>query len=289
MPKIKVILISSVHPEPTSAGQITLYRHLIGHSEIEVEVYGDEPVKLTPSTMLRRLFGRLGRTGFRRFAQDFWAVWEGRWLDSFLPGEVSQDGRTVVFTVAHGDACMAALRFANRNQLPFVTIFHDWWPDIPNVHSYFRKRLEQNFRLLYESSKTALCVCEGMKNALGDNPNAQVMYPIPARPNSRSNGALGTKSASESFKVVYFGNLSEYGPMLADVLLELKDHRTVRLEVQGADPNWPEDFQKEMREKGLWRDFAPRNQLDGWLAEANAFLVVMGFEPKLKRRLENPW
>jgi glycosyltransferase involved in cell wall biosynthesis len=41
-----------------------------------------------------------------------------------------------------------------------------------------------------------------------------------------------------------------------------------------------------MFEKGLWKDFAPRNELDDWLAEADAFLIPMVFEAGMRRRMQ---
>jgi hypothetical protein len=46
------------------------------------------------------------------------------------------------------------------------------------------------------------------------------------------------------------------------------------------------DFKEEMKQRGLWLDFAPREELDDWLESAAALLVVMRFEPALRRRME---
>jgi len=41
-----------------------------------------------------------------------------------------------------------------------------------------------------------------------------------------------------------------------------------------------------MRDRKIWQDFAPRHELDKWLADADAFLVPMVFEPKMRRRMQ---
>lgn len=41
-----------------------------------------------------------------------------------------------------------------------------------------------------------------------------------------------------------------------------------------------------MRDRQLWLDFAPREELNDWLASADVFLVVMSFDPALMRRME---
>src|SRR6267143_2047952 len=97
---VKAIIISSVRPEPTSGGQLVLYLHLYRQPGITADVYGAEPGRLTCSSIIRRLFGRLNQTRFNRIAQDVWTVWQGRWLDPHLPRDVNDDDSLVVLTVA---------------------------------------------------------------------------------------------------------------------------------------------------------------------------------------------
>jgi len=282
MSAIRVIVISSVRPEPTGAGQIVLHRHLVDQPGIEWENYGSEPTRLTASSAIRRAVSRLAQTRLHRFAEDFWIWYDGRWLDSSLPKTVPADKQTVVLTVAQGDASGSARRFAQKHRLPLVTIFHDWSPDMSLSHSAWRKFLEKRFRELYRQSQLALCVSEEMRNQLGPHPNAQVLYPIPAK----ASPPLAPQTRHDDFRVLYFGNLYDYGPMVAEALNELKGHSKTRLEVRGGNPRWPLGFQKEMQQAGLWHDFAPRAELDEWLGSANAFLVPMVFEPAMRRRME---
>lgn len=279
---VRVIVISSVRPEPTSAGQIVLHRHLVNQPGILWESYGSEPARLTASSAVRRAMGHLTKTRLQRFARDFWAWRDGRWLDGLLPGTVPAGGQAVVLTVAQGDACGAARRFSQKHRLPLVTFFHDWWPDMGLIHPSFHELLEKQFRELYRQSRLALCVSEGMRAVLGPHPNAQVLYPIPAM----ASPILPASMPHDDFRVLYHGNLGEYGPMLANALNELKGHRQVRLEVRGGNPRWPEHFRQEMQREGLWHDYAPRAELDEWLGSANAFLVPMVFEPAMRQRME---
>lgn len=279
---IKVIVVSSVRPEATSAGQIILYRHLVNQPGIEWESFGSESSRLTASSAVRRAAGRLAQTRLHRFAHDFWVWRDGRWLDGLLPRTVPAGERVMVLTVAHGDACGTARRFAKKHRLPLVTFFHDWWPDIVLSHAPFRKLLGKHFRDLYRQSQLAFCVSEEMRAVLGPHPNAQVLYPIPAK----ANPLLPPQTAHDHFRILYLGNLGDYGPILAEALGELKRHPQVRLEVRGGNPRWPDDFRQEMQREGLWHDHAPRAELDEWLGAANAFLVPMVFEPAMRRRME---
>lgn len=282
MNNIRLYVISSVRPEPSSAGQVILHRHLTEIPGLEYESYGHEPEVITPSSAIRRIMGRLSQTPAKRFAHDFWAWREGRWLDALLPPSVPDPTCSVVVTVAQGDACGAAQRFAQKHRLPLVTFFHDWWPDMVSLHAPFREIMEQNFRDLYRQSQLALCVSEGMRMELGSHPNAQVLYPIPSK--GRQLHAL--PKSTNTLKVLYFGNLREYGTMMAQALHELKGHTQVRMEARGANPNWPDSFRSVMAQEGMWHDFAPRDVLNSWIQSADAFLVPMVFDPCMRRRME---
>lgn len=279
---LKVFIISSVRPEPTSAGQVILHRHLTDITGLRYEVYGLEPVLLTPSSAIRRFMGRLSQSRAKRIAHDFWVWRDGRWLDALLPTSVPEPSSSVVLTVAQGDVCGAAQRFAQKHRLPLVTFFHDWWPDMAAVHRSFQRHLERRFRDIYQQSQLALCVSEGMRAKLGEHSNAHVLYPIP----SKMTKLAETPKRINSLKVLCFGNLHEYGPMVAEALQELKGHTQIRMEARGANPNWSDSLRSEMAQEGMWHDFAPRDVLQSWIQSADAFLVPMVFDPCMRRRME---
>ncbi len=276
-------MISSVRPELTSAGQLILHRHLARQPDIQCKVYGTEPARLTLSSGVRRLVGRLAQTRLRRWAHDFWAWRDGRWLDALLPQKISHNGSTVVMTVAQGDACGAARRFAQKHRLPLVTFFHDWWPDMPSCHPAMRKVLERQFQRLYRDSAISFCVCDGMMQALGGHPGAQVLLPIPAK---RTLPPQSHCRPPGPFRLLYFGNLREYGPILGEALEALRPSKTLRLEVRGQNPLWPVALKVWAAQTGHWLEFASRKELEAWMDTANACLVPMMFQPNLRRRME---
>jgi len=282
----QVVVISSVLPRPTSAGEIILHRHLSGLADWTVQV-SPPPHEAIPLSTPVKLLKRLERTRFHRWGHDLEAMANGLIWSTSTSSAILLDSPTVVLTVAHGDGCWAAQRFARRYQLPLVTIFHDWWPDIPAVHAPIRALLANRFQQLYRRSALALCVSEGMQQQLGSHPNSQVLYPIPAEGTQQVSGKTSLPvGPNQSFRVIYLGNLYDYGPMLGDLLQAVKHHPRVQVQVRGANPSWPGGFQEEMRKRGLWLDFAPRSELEDWLASADAFLVTMSFDPALRRRME---
>ena len=276
-------MISSVLPAPTSAGEAILHRHLSQSDGWNVSVIVDQR-KGSEFNLFTRVVKRLYRTRFHRWAGSLDVLAQGRRWDALLSSCPGTNHQAVVLTVAHDDACWAACRFSQKHSLRLATIFHDWWPDIPSVHAPCRRLLNERFLRLYRESDLALCVSEGMQDALGPHANSLVLYPIPATlPDDLRPRAEGQ---SGQLRVLYFGNLYDYGKMLAALLSEAKDHASVRVQVRGTQPNWPADFHAEMRERGLWLDFAPRAELNEWLNSADAFLVAMSFDVALRRRME---
>ena len=281
---IRVIFISSVTPSIYRAGPIVLHRHLVDEPDIDLHVLNIEPKQWTLRKLLRRILGRLSQTRLHPFCEDVMALWRGGWIDAELPVPQETGLPTVVMTVAHEEACYAAMRYAKKYNLPLVTFFHDWWPDIPNIHLPFRHVIERSFRRLYRESALALCVSPGMKKALGPHENAKVLLPIPAKPqptNDHSAHEIG-----KPFRLLYAGNLTEYGPMLMAALHVFKDHPSIRLEVRGSNPAWPPSFVEKMRDCGLFLPYVLRSELDAWLDSADGFLITQTFEEKDKRLMQ---
>lgn len=254
--------------------------------EIDLQLLQTEPQTPGLRKMARRVLACLARTRFGSYAQDVMSLWRGGWIDSELAVPEDADVPTVVMTVAHGDACYAAMRYANRHNLPLVTFFHDWWPDIAGVHRIFRRILNRSFLRLYQESSLALCVGPGMKDELGPHANSKVLLPIPAANNSTENRSATASKKNRPFKLLYAGSLADYGPMLIAALENLKDHPTIRLEVRGNSKDWPDAIKNEMRECGLLLPFEPRQQLDDWLNSADAFLVPQSFEQQHSRLMQ---
>jgi glycosyltransferase involved in cell wall biosynthesis len=253
-----------------------LHRHLIDEKEIELQILKTEPQKRGFRKLTRKVLGRLSKTCFCKYVRDIMVIWCGRWIDPELPAPKNTGMPTVVMTVAQEDACYAAMRYAQRHNLPLVTFFHDWWPDAVDVHSPFRKRLEEAFRSLYHASALALCVSPGMREKLGEHPNAKVLWPIPSSAKATENTPIDRDDTT--FRVVYAGSLGYYGKMLGDALEVLKDHPSIRLEVRGRKPPWSQQFEQEMSDRGLLLPFASRDEFDTWLGSADAFLIPQSFD-----------
>jgi glycosyltransferase involved in cell wall biosynthesis len=287
---MKVVLISSIAPGNAGGGRLVLYNHFKDLDAIELFVICDGPVPGFNHEALKhrissRIFKRIAKTRLRRWGLDC--------QELFLPcspKRVSEICRSfkpdVILTVAHDGLWRLAIKEARASKVPLVTLFQDWWPALSGTHEILRPLLDKQFRALHQNSTVSLCVCEGMLAELGPHPEAEILYDLPHRHTPSISHANSEPAVSKPLKVIYTGNLFDYGVMVQAALESTKDHPGIRLEAIGGDPTWPASFRKEMQERGLWHDFVPVEKLGEWLATADAFLVTMRFEPHYRRYME---
>jgi glycosyltransferase involved in cell wall biosynthesis len=277
MNRIKVLVFSSVVPNAQgSGGDLLLHRYLTSDPSIQSEVVSWRrfPFRL-------KLIGKLKQLGFRLISRSWECLFPvfpcrkmvREMIDDFQPD--------VVLTVAHGWWHIQARRVARELNLPLVSSFQDWWPDFPDVPVTFRPRVEQQFRRTCADSAVAICISDGMRRELGEPPNALVIYPVPSlrvaedwRPDFKL-----------PLRVVYFGNLYEYGTLIESALRALNGSDRVRLEVFGSSPLWTAEVEGYFRSRGLYHGFIPSNQLAKPLQSFQAVLVVMSFDAALRRRM----
>jgi len=187
----------------------------------------------------------------------------------------------VLLTVAHGWWHIQARRLARQFNLPLVSFFQDWWPDFPEIPIAFRPRVERQFRRTYMESDVAICVSGQMRQELGERTNSFVIPPVPSFTTSRA----WTPDFKLPLRLVYFGNLHEYGPQIENALRTLNGADKVRLEVFGASPLWTSGAEDYFRSRGVYNPFIPPNQLIESLRCYNAVLVVMSFDAAMQRRM----
>ncbi len=268
--------VSTVVPAMTTAGPLVLHRHL---ELLRAEGWTVDVVDLTRSTA--RLAARLDRSRFRRWSADGVA----------LAPRLSTAGATlprgaphVVCTVAHGAGFHLAARLARRARAPLVTFFHDFWPDYSVHHRALHSLVEQRFRALYRSSSVALCVSSGMRRELGDHDGSLVLHPIPA-PVTGEVVPPTAPSAARKARLLYAGNLTEYGAMLSTLLDAAARSPEAVVQVRGNDPSWSPERRRDARARGMWLPEVPPSEFFAWLQTGDALLVTMSFAPLLRRQM----
>jgi hypothetical protein len=277
MDRIKVLVVSSVVPNSRgSGGELVLHRYLKSNPRIESKVVSWKrfPFRL-------KVIGKLRELGFQSLSRSTECLFPVLPSNKIVDELVHSFRPDVVVTVAHGWWHIQAGRVARKFELPLVSFFQDWWPDFPDVPLAFRSRVEREFRKTRANSAVAICVSDGMRRELGEPENALVLHDAP----SLTRYGDTTLDFQLPLRVAYFGNLSEYGPLIESALRALKDSERVRLEVFGASPFWTRGAEDEFRSGGFYHGFIPSNELAKSLGEFQAALVVMSFASQHRRRM----
>ena len=294
VPKIRVLLLSSIIPANTYGGPLVLHRHLREQNDLEVLEIGDKDVVGQRASLLDRAVTRLTRTRFRQVALHLKHL-RGESLPSEVESRINRFDPQVVLTVAHGRLFWLALKFARRRRLPLVSIFHDWWPHLAKNHlggisDYTAKLVERRFRTLYRLSDCVLPVCPGMQESLGQHSNCTVVPPIPPKidPTAEVEAGFGCKS---NRRIVYSGNMtSGYGSALRCLLAASGSLRSSFQFVGGAS-DWPDSVASVARNEGiLSHGMIPESDLKLALSNSLALLVTLPFEidPEIYQRTSFP-
>lgn len=148
-----------------------------------------------------------------------------------------------------------------------------------------RNILESRFKKLYQDSTLALCVSEGMRQALGTHANAKLLFPIPEK--SAFGQLPEASNKRENFTVIYAGVLSDiYGPMLQQLCTLSQGITEFNIKLFGPQPDWQESLIKEINQEEIYGGFITRDLLINELIKADALLVVMSFAAKDKTRMQ---
>jgi len=284
---MKLLLVSDIVPINTVGGPLVLYRHLSRADAPVVHVATDGVVPGFDSTRLNhRLCSRILRKA---------AVWPAATLienaaDKLaisyqtLTGLTKKIQPSVLLTVAHGGLCQQALRLSQEFNIPLVTIFHDWWPDISGLTGSRRLQADCDFNSLIAGTTVALSVCSGMDEHLYKSPHVIKLPPMP--PETTTQHFHSIPSKSREIQLRYIGNLGEYGEMIGNALCTLNDMEGIRFEARGASPRWPVSLQEKLKSLKVWDGFMERADMIRWLLEADILLVAMSFAKESRRQVE---
>jgi glycosyltransferase involved in cell wall biosynthesis len=228
-----------------------------------------------------RVIGKLRELGFQFLSRSMECLFPVLPSNKIVHDLVRSFRPDVVVTVAHGWWHIQARAVAREFKLPLVSFFQDWWPDFSDVPVAFRSRVEREFRKTCAKSNVAICVSDGMCRELGEPENALVLHDAP----SLTGGRETARDFQLPLRIAYFGNLSEYGPLIESALRVLESSERVRLEVFGASPLWACGAEDEFRSCGFYHGFISSNELTKALQDFQAALVVMSFAPQHRRRM----
>lgn len=282
------MVVSIAPPQNNHGVRIVLHRHLVQRDPFEILVATnardfDEKI---PFTYLRlpRMLERIRNTRFgpklSAFIRDFenliWAYLPNKNLNDAID-KFEPDAMLVL-----ADNCLSkmAFRAARKRGIPIAGLFLDWVPIMMGYygHSWTIPGLDRWFRRFYKECDLAICTSDGMKEELGDHSNSHVIYPMPGQHQvPKVDSAI--KRCSEKFQLVYVGSVEKfYGRMLCSLITVIDATTDIKITVIGPRADWPQEVLNIADEKGIYLGFKPPEEASGYLASADALLVVMSFE-----------
>ena len=194
-----------------------------------------------------------------------------------------------IFTIPDNTLSWTAYLLAKKMGVPLITNFQDWWPrgqftlDLEKPFPPVTTFLERRFRKLYRASSLAFCTSAGMKENLGPHPNAPVLYPCPAPRDPEYKPAFVPPPNGKPLRLVYAGTVvNSYGCSVLRLAKLLRGRSDLEFHVYGPHPDWPAADLAQLKADGVYRGLVPHEALKTKLQEADACLVVMSFEKRLK-------
>lgn len=288
--KPRIFYCAWTPPSKASGACLAMRRHLVERNDFETLVLVNEGVK-NPDFPLRCFkrpawLERAMRTRFRRIIRQIEMCVLG-WIMLPTALRLAREFKPdVIFTIPDNDVSWCAYLLSRCLKLPLVTNFQDWWPhnqywaDSERPFPWTRKLIERRFRMIYCASELAFCTSEGMKEFLGDHPNAVTLFPCPGEAPKQITPAE-LPDGSRPIRIVYAGTVSgDYGRMVLALAKRLHSLSCkFDFQVYGPRPDWPTEDTNWARNAGIYRGFIPHEQLRPVMAEADAFISVMSFEP----------
>lgn len=261
-------------------GELVLHRYLDQDPTIEHEIF-----RKTKFPLRLKIIGKLRQLGFKWLGgvlECFWPVYPDpkdidRRLLSFKPD--------LILTVAHAWWHLAAVKAACRNDLPLVTFFQDWWTDFEDVPKICRGRVERIFMRTAMLSDKVICISQGMIRQLGNLPNTCHIHDLPSQVSVVPRSHQFDSKNERPLKLVYFGNLGEYGPMMEAALKLFEERSDIELHVFGPKPHWPSDVIDHYRNTERYHGSLPPDEMNTKISEFDAILVTMSFNESLKKRM----
>lgn len=267
---------------------MAFYRHFCDRNDFQISVVTDNVQVQNYSlpysySLINRghLWQRCANTRFGKAAHS-WSHLGGDSVPEQVIQQAEDFGAEAIFTVGGSWSWMAKLaeKVAQQLKLPLVGSFNDWWSYNTLRYQWLDPLIEKQFRQFYQRCDLALCTSEGMKAALGDHPNAVVLYPTGAVIEARSPVVSDRSNSDRAFTVCFAGNVGDwYGPMLESLITQawVGDYN-IRFKLFGSNASWSKDFDKAVKEKGIFHGQVPFAQLRTEMRSVDALLLLMGFD-----------
>jgi glycosyltransferase involved in cell wall biosynthesis len=284
--KRRILLVSIVPPKNDCGVRIVMHRMLVERCPFELHVvskaeFAQNALVHTPF----RLPYFVDRVRKSRFGPGF-----APWITSYenfvwplthataLQSVVEHFKPHAILTLAEGGLSHIARKTAEKNKLPLVGLFLDWFPVMKGHygHSAATPLLSRRFRELYAACDLAFCTSDGMQEMLGGHPNSHVIYPMPG---THRVSDISWPRSTGKFRLVYVGSVENfYGRMLCALIEKAETAQDLEIVVVGPNADWPREILQRAKARGIYLGFKTPEESDGVIGSADAVLVVMSFE-----------
>jgi hypothetical protein len=293
----RILYLAWTVPGPQSGACLAMQRHFIDHDDFEFFVVSDSPFDHPGhgNILLRthRGVARVRRTRLSRLVRQFEMLFLPRRMAGHLDKVVQEFAPDAIFTIPDNTVSWAAYLLAKKHRLPLISNFQDWWPEgqfvyrFETPYPFVRGILEARFRKIYEESALAFCTSEGMRDHLGPHRNAAVLYPCPARLSNQAKPDFQPPAPEQPLRLLYAGAIvNAYGRSIKQLATQIRPRDDLQFHLYGATPDWPTEEVEQFRQQGVYHGRLPYAELVAKYREAGAFLVVMSFEPRLRKMME---
>ena len=263
-----------------------LYRHFCERDDFTISVVTDNPQILQYDlpyevTLLEHswVWNRMLRTRLSRPLHSLAHLAFG----AQIPADVWQQAKSfnpdAVLTVAGSWAWTSRLakQVAQRLKVPLIGSFMDWWYYNQIYSAWAAPLIEAAYRDLYKQSDLALCISEGMQDAMGKHPNSTVIYPIGSP--CQTADIVQLDPNGDKFTLAFGGNLGDwYGRMLEPLILAAWGSEEIQFELYGPGPSWSDGFDKQARSADIYRGRVPLPELRSAFEKVDALFLLMGFD-----------
>ena len=295
--KPRIFYLAWTVPSQRGGACLAMLRHFLLSDDFELFVASSSPFEhpQIPSILIRRhpIMLRLSNTRFCRLIRQVEMTVEPYWILKQIEPILKEFSPDAIFTIPDNTLSWTAYLLAQRTGVPLITNFQDWWPrgqftlNLEKPYPIVRELLERRFYKMYQASALAFCTSTGMKQKLGEHPNAPVLYPCPAPRDPELKPNFQPPQTGRPLRLIYAGTIiNTYGRSVLSLAKALRGRKDIEFHVYGPQPDWPAEEKAWMEAEGVYLGLIPYEQLKVKLYEADACLVVMSFEEKFRQMME---
>ena len=287
MKRPRILLITSNPPADEMGGSMLLYRQFVERSDYEIFVVTDKPGFHSDDFPYLRyehpqLLHRLQNSRLSLYAHDYVHTLASCRIPNKVMDAAKRFRPDLVLMGAETWISDLAIRVARRLKKPLAGYFMDWPTYGMLGHSLVKQYCASRFMKRYQACDLAFGICPEMLEALGPHKNSHVYYPPGARRRVSSPTPI-SRNPNAPFRLLFAGNLGQwYGKMLLSLSQRMEQQQGVSLRIAGKNDPWSNEDKQHLEDSGVFAGFLKGRGYQKELENADALLVIMGFEPESK-------